>query len=37
MEDELKEIQEEGFSFEGEETLGREAQEILNKPDKGEI
>lgn len=33
MEDELKEIQEEGISFEGEETLGRESQEILNKAD----
>ena len=33
MENELKEIQEEGISFEGEETLGRESQEILNKAD----
>jgi len=35
MKDELIETKEEEISFEGEETLGREAQEKLNKEDNG--
>jgi hypothetical protein len=36
MKEELKEIKEEEISFEGEETLGREAQEILDKDDNAD-